>query len=73
MLQAAARYIADYCNLAIDFGDLGMASGGSLDMLVTATMSVNYIQSIVAVTSMSEVRTALQKAYQACKTRCIKL
>jgi len=70
MLQAAARYIADYCNLAIDFGDLGMASGSSLDMLVTATVSV---QRIVAVTSMSEVRTALQKAYQACKTRCIKL
>ena len=35
--------------------DLGMSSGSTSDMLVTTTMSVNDIQNIAAVTSMSEV------------------
>jgi len=32
-----------------------MASGSTSDMLVTAAMSVNYVQIIAALTSMSEV------------------
>ena len=34
---------------------LGMASGSTLDMLVTVAMSVNYLQNIAAMTSLSGV------------------
>ena len=37
--------------------DLGIVSGSTSDMLVTITMSVSYLQNIVAAARMSEVHS----------------
>lgn len=53
--KSARCATANFCNLAIsvyvcaNLNDQGMAPGSTSDMLVTAKMSVNYVQNILAI------------------------